>query len=366
MKITCCIDHLGPGGAQRQISLLANLLVQRDHKVTLLTYHDNSHFASQLHNRVEVRSIQTNTWIERMLRFRSFLRKSKSDVVITFLRTPSLLAELAAWPNPPFKLIVSERNLYPNEFFLWRKLRLFLHRLANAVVTNSPIVLEQLIKEAPALAGKSSCIKNGVDLEEFEAAPLKETETITLLFLGKYRFQKNPQLLVEAAASFLADHPKEKIKIHFYGENYFDNGAPTALSATYFDTQRLIDLCGLGDTIKLHGPSSDVTFLLQNATALVLPSRYEGMANVLCEALACGCPPIVSSEAINDGLIRDGENGYIFTSNSAEDLKRTISRLVDSTAKQREQMRLEARKSAEEHLAADKYVEAYLKLMKEL
>ena len=38
IRVTCFIDSLGPGGAQRQMSLLAVLLKRRGYDVDVLTY----------------------------------------------------------------------------------------------------------------------------------------------------------------------------------------------------------------------------------------------------------------------------------------------------------------------------------------
>ena len=50
MRITCVIDSLSSGGAQRQMVMLAVLLKERAHDVRLLTYHDNNFFKYILDN----------------------------------------------------------------------------------------------------------------------------------------------------------------------------------------------------------------------------------------------------------------------------------------------------------------------------
>ena len=48
MKITCFIDNLNAGGAQRQICNLAYLLKQKNHEVTILTYQPSKFFLNDL------------------------------------------------------------------------------------------------------------------------------------------------------------------------------------------------------------------------------------------------------------------------------------------------------------------------------
>ena len=49
------------------------------------------------------------------------------------------------------------------------------------------------------------------------------------------------------------------------------------------------------------------------ADILVLPSRIEAFGAVVSEALAAGCPAIVSEAAGATCMIRDGENGSVFS-----------------------------------------------------
>jgi glycosyltransferase involved in cell wall biosynthesis len=51
---------------------------------------------------------------------------------------------------------------------------------------------------------------------------------------------------------------------------------------------------------------------LQSATFLIHASSYEGMSNVILEALASGLPVIASKIPGNDELIEDGKNGFLF------------------------------------------------------
>ena len=59
------------------------------------------------------------------------------------------------------------------------------------------------------------------------------------------------------------------------------------------------------------------------ADILVLPSRIEAFGAVVSEALAAGCPAIVSEAAGATCMIRDGENGSVFS--DGKDLEEKLS-----------------------------------------
>jgi glycosyltransferase involved in cell wall biosynthesis len=52
------------------------------------------------------------------------------------------------------------------------------------------------------------------------------------------------------------------------------------------------------------------------ADYVAIPSMFEGMPNVLLEAMACGVVPIVSDAGAMREVITDGENGFVFANSS--------------------------------------------------
>lgn len=72
---------------------------------------------------------------------------------------------------------------------------------------------------------------------------------------------------------------------------------------------------GLTDITTWHGWQQDKARLLdlyQQADVVVNPSLYEGMPNVVLEAMACGLPVVASAVRGNDSLVRSGDTGFLF------------------------------------------------------
>ena len=171
-RVVCLIDHLGPGGAQRQMCLLAVLLKRRGLLPVVVTYAPGAFFVPALEAEgIEVAAARARLPLRRILAVRRLIRDYAPDVVLAFLRTPSLLAQLASLPARPFALVVSERNVYPTESPLRRLVRLALHRLADIVVTNARSTQACLERRAWWLRGRVATIGNGVDLELFSPEP---------------------------------------------------------------------------------------------------------------------------------------------------------------------------------------------------
>lgn len=85
------------------------------------------------------------------------------------------------------------------------------------------------------------------------------------------------------------------------------------------------------DSLKLTnvtfvGFFDDIEQVWSNHHALVLPSRYEGMALVLVEAMLCGRPAIVTDVAGARELVRDNVNGFLAKAPTVELLDEAMNR----------------------------------------
>jgi glycosyltransferase involved in cell wall biosynthesis len=67
----------------------------------------------------------------------------------------------------------------------------------------------------------------------------------------------------------------------------------------------------------------------QSADCLVNASQYEGMPNIILEAMACGLPVIASRVPGNDELVRNGATGFLFDLQEPDSLMKAIGQLMN-------------------------------------
>lgn len=72
--------------------------------------------------------------------------------------------------------------------------------------------------------------------------------------------------------------------------------------------------------------------LYQKATAFALPSDEEGLGVVLLEAMACGVPVVSTRSGGPDGIVTDGEDGFLVALDDANALADRLKRLCSDRA----------------------------------
>ena len=365
--MTLFIDSLGPGGAQRQMSLLAVLLKRRGYDVDVLTYRPLRFFDAEVEAAgVPVRRVSSSK-LQRPFAVRRAIRERDPDAVIAFLNGPNVYAELAAIPWRRFALVVSERNVRPG-VSLKDRIRFSLHRTADAIVANSEQGRRHLLRNAPWLADKIEVILNGVELDRFRPAvkPATETGETRVLVLARYEAQKNPTGMLAAMEWLRRNAPAAPISLDWYGHIHGVDGRPGLLAGVYLDLQQAIRDRGLGDTFRLHDAVKDVVALYRGASIVCLPSHFEGCSNVVCEALASGVPVVASDVGDNSTLVIDGETGFLCDPTAPKTIGEAILRFHVLSADEKRPMGRRARAHAEALFAPELFAARYGTLVERL
>ncbi len=290
MRILCVIDNLGSGGSQRQLVNLAMGFKDNGHSVSFLVYHRENFYKDLIDRRgIHVNTIIETNYFKRFFKVRRFIRRCNCDVVLSYLEAPNFICELAGLPCRNWKLVVGERSANP-DILRWSKNRIYrwFHILSDYVTTNSHTNLEMIRKVNPFLsAQKCFVISNMIDTEEWIPAvdyvPIKDYK-FRLVIVSSHQYIKNANSLIESICLL---ENKKNIKVDWYGDQSPDNSYNEAIS--------LIQKHELEEIITFHKATTKILDIIQHADAVGLFSKYEGLPNVICEAMACGKVVIASS-----------------------------------------------------------------------
>ncbi len=86
---------------------------------------------------------------------------------------------------------------------------------------------------------------------------------------------------------------------------------------------------GIGHAVDFLGPRDDVPELLCNATAFVLPSRFEGLPLALLEAMGRGLPVVATDVCGSADAVEDGRTGLLVPGRNPLALAAAMLRVID-------------------------------------
>lgn len=187
--------------------------------------------------------------------------------------------------------------------------------LADAIVVLQDRALGRL---APEAARKARAIVQSSDVPLADTRPRAAADATRFLAIGHLRAVKDPATLADA----LARLPGQRIEVEQVGSP-IDEDLAERLKAVARADPRYRLLGGL--------PHPEVLDRLASADALVHPSRLEGGANVVVEALCAGIPVLASAIDGNIGLLGDDYPGY-FPVGDADHLASLMRRFANDAA----------------------------------
>jgi glycosyltransferase involved in cell wall biosynthesis len=358
MNVCFVIDNLACGGGQRQVVTLAEALAGQGNNVTILTYYPQSFFEPALQRAgVAHQCLHEPSRPKRVARFHQHLNRIRPDVVITFSRTPSMLAELATIPMRRFPVVAMEGTNPPVFSFSWSVLPLFLHSLASVIVCNSHTNRLLLEGQAPWLRKRLVTVYNGLNTDIYcPAEPgRRPVQPMRLLGLGRFSPEKNITGLIQAFSRSRTRFPN--LELDWYGDCFLDpSGQPTAGSDYFLKVRAMVATLRLEGAVRLHPPQEDVVALYQGASAVILPSFFEGLPNVVCEGMSCGLPILTGDVCDAGNLVETGRNGVLFDPDSVDSIQSALEGFCLLDEGQRDRMGRESRKMALERFALGPFV----------
>jgi starch synthase len=188
------------------------------------------------------------------------------------------------------------------------------YEIADAITVPSTYVRDTFIARGLA-SSKVRLLSYGVDLDRFHPVGEPEPANFDVLFVGGVSLRKGVPYLL--AAWHALEHPRKTLTIAGVAE-------PAVV-------ERLRELGLMTDDVKLlgHVPQPRLKDLMSRSHVLALPSLEEGLAMVMAQALACGCPVVASRNTGAEDLYSDGVEGFIVQAGRAEALTERMQALAD-------------------------------------
>lgn len=333
-RIALCITDLDVGGAELALVELATRLDRTRFCPVVYCLGPRprrleASCAARLESMgIAVHCLGARRWIDALWATRRLvllLREQKPHLLQSFLFHANMVGRVAArWAGVPrvvASIRVAERHA---RWHLW------LDRATSGWVDRyvcvSQAVAEFSIHQGGLPRNRVLVIPNGVDLNRYPArqpADLSQfgipPHSKTVTFVGRLERQKGVDWLLETAPRWLDAVAEAHLLL--VGEGPW-----------YAELVASVRRMGLSGRVHFAGWRLDVPEILAASTLLVLPSRWEGMANVVLQAMASGLPVVATNvEGVGEVLV-DYPDLQVVEFGDADGFARRVAALLSDPA----------------------------------
>jgi glycosyltransferase involved in cell wall biosynthesis len=327
-RVLLFTSQLGAGGAERHVVRLANHLDRRDFAVSIAVLRSGSYQADLAPDvDLHVMGVRMRYALAPLVRL---IRRLRPDVVLSTLHHANCLALTAAAliPKAP-PIVVAIQNTSTIEFrrsatTMKRLVRGLIPRLyprAQGIVALSRGVRDDLADWVPSLRGRIDVIYNaGCDARVLDGMDqtdeaLPPVEGPLLVACGRLVPQKGYPHLLDAFARLRARRPA----------HLWIAGDGPMRSALVERSHAL----GIAPWVWFAGFRANPYALMRRADIFVLPSLWEGFANVIVEAMAVGTPVVASDCPYGPSEIIRGEyEGALVVPGDSQALAEALDRVL--------------------------------------
>ena len=311
MHLVLVISSLQAGGAERVAATMANVLAEKM-QVTVCTLSSLQEPFYPLSPKVEllpldlmqtpvssIDAVKIN--IKRIKKLKETLRGLQPSVVVSFMLETNIIVQLASIRSS-YPLVICEHTdpRFIQHKLSWRFLRVLFYWSADRVVVLNGYMQRWFGRFVSSK--RILVLPNPVDLE-FNKKYKVSVKSPYILAAGRLVETKRFSLLIELFSQIAADYPDWKLVIAGDGElkNLLQNQ---------------VNELGLPEQIKLIGKTTNLADWMKQADIFVSTSELEAFPMVICEAMLCETPVVIS--AYNDGAYKLVNQKAGFVTNEAD------------------------------------------------
>lgn len=283
-NILIMVGKLNNGGQERVAVNLANNLSEKHNVIMIVSSLEKVDYNYE-GKIIVIKELKSLKFIKNIIGLRK-LRKIKKENNIThtisFGYKYNLFTLLSKVKEKNIITMRINLNYHKDDKFMYKH---FIFKKADVIVPVSKYIEEQLINEYNVSKNKINTIYNFYEKEKIEKLSkekLNEDLSNTVISVGRLHEQKGYHNLIKSFSKVVKEIPDAKLII--LGRGILEESL-----------NELIKTLNLEKNIKLYGFKENPYKYMKNSKIFVLSSFYEGLPNVVLEAMACGLP-IISTD----------------------------------------------------------------------
>lgn len=270
-----------------------------------------------LHNGVEHHFVKLNTVKTRFpTKFNRYIKSLKPDVVVyPGAHQPIELIQLALLLGPKVKMIVHNHAEKP-----FGGIKKYAQRLAGYfadayLFASLSMGLEWVERGNLKEAGKIHEVMevSSVFKPVNKALALSKTHAWgqpVFLWVGRLNDNKDPLTVVKAFMQFAVIHPSARLYMIYHTDELLE------------PVKQLLADAGKNNPVTLVGqvPHDELLYWFNSVDFILSGSHYEGSGTAVCEAMSCGCIPVITDIPSFRMITNNGKCGILYEAGNAQAL----------------------------------------------
>ncbi len=285
-------------------------------------------------------------------RYYKVIKKEKPDIVLTYTTKSSTYGGIASrMTGTPY--IVNNAGMYrESDFnrFIWfvlKTLYILSYAYADCLMYQNKYERDTLNRIINNKAHYRDIPGSGVNLSDFAYKEYPQNDDVIVFnYVARIVKIKGIDELLECAHIIRKLH--KNVKFVLYGDFDDDN------------YRKRVQEAEVAGDVVYGGIKMDMKPYIEACHAVIHPSYYEGMTNVVLEHSACGRPCLGSDiPGVADG-IEDGKTGFLFNVQDVRSMVAAVEKFLALSHDEKAAMGVEARKKIERQFDRNIVTSTYL------
>ena len=324
-RILFVIGQLSVGGAERQMIYLATHLDKSKYQVLVCSFSADVPLLSILNNA----NVQTviipqamKPDLTRPIKLFQLTKSYKPDLIHSYLFVANTWARIIG-SILKVPVVLSERSSEIKKTTWVKIINRTLVSYGSHLIANSQSGADRVIQNNEFSPDKVSIIYNGIPIDKYNCR-ISEEQKAKLLYefgikegtqviglIGRLSFAKNHELLFESYKTIVEHFPHSRILCVGDGPRKKE-------------LMQLVETFGIKDHVFFTGMRKDIPECFSIMDVMVLPSRWEGLPNVILEAMAAKCPVVAADVGGVSELVTDGVTGWLVEPGNKDELANKV------------------------------------------
>ena len=313
-RLAIYMNDLSGGGVERMRLILIPTFIAAGFDVTLLLHSTRGELRQSVPAGLRIVEFGTSRTLYDLFPMARFLRRERPDLLLSSLNHNNVVAALAGLLSGlKTKVVICQHNSLSDEAkTLGWKYRIIpvLYRLLDPVIARFVAVSKGVADDMARVTGvrrdRIEPIYNPVIDDTFAKRAeqpvshpwFENREAVVFVTAGRLVEQKDHATLIKAFAAVMKRQPAKLLVL--------------GTGPLHEELEEQAKSLGVAEHIDFLGFKENALPYFRESDAFVLASRYEGLGNVIVEAMRCGTPVITTDCPYGPSeIVQDGDFGVL-------------------------------------------------------